>query len=125
MMNTHGADRLGIFASSLCAVHCVAGALLAGSSALGLIFTNERVELGFTLVAALIAASALSLGFRRHRRPAPLLLGLAGLALLAVARTAELDRGEVLVSVAGTALLVTAHMGNLRALQRLGPCCDR
>ncbi len=116
-------DQLGILASSVCAVHCVAGAVLAGTSAVGMLFTDERVELAFTSVAVLVAATALSLGSRRHRRAAPLLLGLAGFVVIAIARLGRTG-AEVPLSVTGTGLLVAAHVVNIRALRRHRACCD-
>lgn len=124
-MSSGRADRLGMVASGLCAVHCVAGALLAGVSATGLLLADPRVELGFVAVAMVVAAAALSMGFRRHRKVAPPLLGALGIAVIAIGRALRLDNeiAEAAWSVSGAALLISAHVVNLRALQRNAVCC--
>lgn len=77
-------DRLGAAASTICAVHCVICALLPatfGAMGLGVLLGHE-VEWGFTLVAVIFAASALTVSWRRHQSRVVatlLVLGIAGL----------------------------------------------
>ncbi len=84
LRRNEGVDRLGMIASSLCAVHCAVCALLpAALGALGLgALLGHEAEWVFTLIAIGFAAGALALGWRRHRslRVAGLLLvGMIGL----------------------------------------------
>ncbi|MDX2088067.1 MAG: MerC domain-containing protein [Kofleriaceae bacterium] len=112
-------DRVGIVASLICAVHCFAGAILASASSLGLLFADERIELTLAGIAAVVAAIALALGARAHRRIAPLLVGAAGLTGLVLARTPVGEQlGEAYVSVAGSVLLIVGHVLNLRAYRQ-------
>ena len=116
------ADGVGIIASTLCALHCLAGAILAGASGAVQLFNDERLELVFAVVAVVVAVFALTSGFKKHGRKAVVLLGLLGVGALAASRFDEwaIVGVEVLLSVLGAALLVTAHVLNLRAL-RAGP----
>lgn len=85
-------DRLGALASTLCAVHCAACALLpAAFGALGLGFLlGHEIEWAFTLIAVALATGALVFGWRRHRsRPVVLLLAL-GIVGLLVSRGIEM-----------------------------------
>ncbi len=65
---TDSVDRLGVVASTACAIHCPSVAVLptalsaAGLSAL----LGHEAEWGFTIVAACLAASAMVVGWRRH-----------------------------------------------------------
>ena len=77
-------DRIGVFASSLCAAHCAMSALMpAAFGALGLgALLGHEAEWGFTVVAILFAAAAAAVGWSRHRSKLViglLALGVAGL----------------------------------------------
>jgi hypothetical protein len=126
-------DGLGVAVSALCAVHCVAGAVLVGSPALASFVADERLELALLVVALLIAATAVGSGFRRHGNPVPIALAAAALVPIALAHSIAWTGTwpEVLLSVAGASMLVTGHVTNLRA-SRLhtesccpGPATDR
>lgn len=77
-------DRVGTWASGLCAAHCAFCAFSPaafGALGLGLLLGHEA-EWVFTLVAVVVAAGALALGWRRHRSvpvAVLLVLGIAGL----------------------------------------------
>ena len=64
-------DRLGTFASSICAIHCGLSAFLPSLFAvLGMSFlVGHEAEWGFTLVAVAFALGAMFLGWQRHRSP--------------------------------------------------------
>jgi hypothetical protein len=111
-------DGLAVSASLLCLAHCLALPLLAaGLPMLGLFLTHS------TLVHALLLALALPLGIwalARGRRQAgwlPLLLGLAGFALMGAAIFAP-EPVERSVTVAGVSLVAIAHWRNWRAGRR-------
>jgi hypothetical protein len=118
------ADRFGILASALCAVHCAAGAILAGATGIGSLLADERLEATFVCVALLIAFGALSLGFKKHRRAGAVTLGVVALSVLGVTRFVRFSAGtsERALSIFGAALLVAAHALNLRSLRQHEAC---
>ncbi len=113
-----------MFASALCAVHCVAGVLLAGGSSLGAALTDETVEGVFFAVAVCIALVALGRGYRLHRRMPGLAFGALALIPLLLARLVEWDlhATEAALSVLGAAGLVTAHAFNFVSTRRACAC---
>ncbi|USI71899.1 MerC domain-containing protein [Sphingomonas morindae] len=108
-------DRLAIGLSGLCLVHCVATVLLAASLAsLGAALANPAYhEVGFAL-AVLFGAIALGRGFRAHRDRRPLLLGGAGLVLMAAGLVVPHGLAELACTMAGVTLLAIAHRLNAR-----------
>lgn len=108
-------DRIGITLSALCVVHCLATlgaiALLASAGLLGDPLIH-RVGLG---LAVLIGAVALGQGALRHRRAVPLLLGGAGLLLMASALAVPHGPAEALVTVIGVSALAVGHWRNAQA----------
>lgn len=111
-------DRLGVVASSLCAVHCILGLVLATSAGVWGVIGDEAVELKLVGAALLLAALSIAFGYRRHRRPLPLVLIAIGGAMILLSR--RVDVGETALSVAGSLVLVAAHVANLRASRH---CC--
>lgn len=121
------ADRLGIFASTACAVHCVAVAFLpAALGALGFsaLLTHEA-EWAFTLVAVGFASVALLSALRGSGSLAVLsLLGVGIIGLFAARFIEEAGAegvGTVVAFGAGFAL-VLGHMQNLRKPLRQPSC---
>ncbi|MGN6123999.1 MAG: MerC domain-containing protein [Sphingomonas oligoaromativorans] len=108
-------DRMAIGLSSLCLVHCIATVLLAATLAsAGAALANPRWhEVGFTL-AILIGGVALGRGYLAHRDWRPLLLGGAGLALMAVGLIRAEGLPEIASTMAGVVLLAFAHRLNAR-----------
>ena len=111
-------DRLGIWASSLCAVHCLLTPLLLSASAVfaHLLPSEERIHRGLALFVALLGAIALLRGFRAHRRLRILCLMAAGLFCIFFAAYAG-DRlpshlSEVAITLLGSAFMITAHRLN-------------
>ena len=102
--------------SGLCAVHCVATAVLLGllASAGGLLGRPIIHEVGLSL-AMILGAVALGRGIREHGFILPSLIGVAGLATMAYAMTLH-ERGyEPLVTIAGVAVLALGHRLNMMA----------
>lgn len=119
------ADRVGATASFLCAVHCaVLPFVLSLLPFLGLEFlADHRFERIFVICAALLAATALVTGYRRHRRHLPLALVAPGVMLLvAGVLFVDLDTQTMLHSAmvtTGGLLVASAHAFNLRFTRRL------
>ncbi len=112
-------DRVGMFAASLCAVHCALLPLLAAVlPALGIsIGGYGDLDQAFVLFASVLGISTVSIGYRRHRvLKAAWPLG-AGLLLLWAGSFTALHNhswGHALVMTIGGLLLATAHFYNLR-----------
>lgn len=120
------ADRLGIAATSLCAVHCIALTVVLWLSPMvwlkreafgvpvGWLF---MLEIGLAAIGIAAAVLALGSGYRVHRRLAPGALFVGGATLLAIAVFGPLHYvrfwGTATVLFAG-ALLVAGHLWNLR-----------
>ncbi|GGC28407.1 hypothetical protein GCM10011371_14940 [Novosphingobium marinum] len=108
-------DRTGIVLSGLCAAHCILGIVLVSLAGLGggILLAPEIHEIGLALAVA-IGLVTIGIGVARHKRPGPLLVGSAGLALMALALAAGHGLEEALLTIAGVALVASAHIGNLR-----------
>lgn len=122
-------DGLGMLASGLCLVHCLAlPALAVAMPGLGHAFEHEHEHGGsfplahvtFLLAAVPIGLVGLLRGRKRHGRPGILFLGLAGLALLAVGVVFDANWLGTLLSIAGGLVLAAAHLWNFRS----APCCE-
>jgi len=80
-------DFAGVTASLACAIHCAAMPLVvAYLSALGLSWmAEEGFHQAMAVLCIAIALAAFVPGWRKHRRPSPVLLGAVGLAFLMAA----------------------------------------
>ncbi|MBN8714005.1 MAG: MerC domain-containing protein [Xanthomonadales bacterium] len=117
------ADRVGTGASLLCAIHCAAlPFVLVLLPVIGLGFlANDRFEIGFVVVASVLAMVVLTRGFRRHQQPLPLTLAVFGIALLVLGVSDVVSHSllvhSVLVTVGGLSL-ASAHFCNSRSCRR-------
>lgn len=112
-------DRIGMFGSLLCAVHCALLPLvLAALPTLGLgAFSLIDLDQAFTVFATLLGVTTLSFGFRRHRAFHAWAFLIPGLVLVWLASFSPLHDHSVwhvLMMVAGGASMATAHFVNLR-----------
>ncbi len=119
------ADRVGATASFLCAIHCaLLPFVLTLLPLLGLGFlAGHRFERGFVMFAATLALFTLAGGYRRHRRPLPLLLAAPGLVLLLLGVTWGLAYPIAVHSAlvtCGGLLVASAHFVNLYLDRRHG-----
>lgn len=107
-------DRTGIVLSGLCAVHCVLGVVLVGFLGLGgeVLLSPEIHRIGLVL-AVVIGGLSLGFGVMRHGRILPLVIGAAGLALMALAIAVGHGTSEAILTVAGVALVALAHLRNM------------
>jgi hypothetical protein len=111
-------DGLGATASIICAVHCVAVALLLGAlPAIGAL-ADPRIEWSFLAFSAVIGAWSLLPARRHHHDRAPLTAFLAGMLVLAATRLAGVSHPwiEALLVVIGASCIVWAHWRNRRLM---------
>jgi len=108
-------DRAGILLSGLCAVHCVLGILLVSVLGLGgeLLLDPAIHEVGLAL-AIVVGLVTLGLGVLRHGKLGPLVVGGCGIALMAAGLASGHGLSEAVLTIAGVALVATAHIRNLR-----------
>lgn len=115
--HTHSLDRVAVGLSGLCAVHCLASAILVAlaSAAGGALLNPVFHEVGLTL-AIIIGAVALGRGIFEHGYMAPAVTGSLGLGIMAGAMSLPHgDGGETLWTIVGVAILALGHDLNRRA----------
>ncbi|MBG86264.1 MAG: hypothetical protein CMO80_05115 [Verrucomicrobiales bacterium] len=132
-------DRLGFFASSLCAVHCVCmpWLLIALPLLAGTWLVDREIERGFVIASIFLATACTVGGCRTHGRWWLLgLLGTGAAALIGAHATAppiccadELSWPHALGAAFGGSLLAATHFLNLRlqstpTLVPAADCCD-
>jgi hypothetical protein len=117
-ISTSRLDRIAMGLSGLCAVHCVATAVLLGivASAGGLLGKPIIHEVGLTL-AMILGAIALGRGIREHGFLLPSAVGTLGLAVMAYAMTLHESGWEPVVTIFGVSVLALGHRLNLLAKQ--------
>ena len=117
-ITTSRLDRVAMGLSGLCAVHCVATAILLGlvASAGGMLGEPIIHEVGLTL-AMILGAVALGRGIREHGFLLPCAVGFAGLGIMAYAMTLHESGFEPAFTILGVAVLALAHRLNMMAKQ--------
>lgn len=117
-MRKHYADRVGIWLSSLCLIHCMLTPLiLLGLPALSLFKFSESLHQALAVVLPVIALVAFIPGYRHHRRTNILWLAASGLMLIvgaALGAAALSPILEALITITGSLALVRAHWLNER-----------
>lgn len=122
-------DRVGAYASAICAVHClITGVALGLLSVVGLGFLGSpAAELGFFLVTVSIGSVALIHGHRKHHSIVPALIFVCGLGALLVshfgfghghAGEGEQTTAGTFLNVVGGSSLVIFHILNQRLQHR-------
>lgn len=109
-------DRLAIFLSGLCLVHCVATLLFVTllASAGSFFLADPRIHEYGLAVAIALATFALVRGVMRHRRLLPISIGAVGLSLMAAGLVVEHGIGEAMVTITGVLFVAAAHRLNTR-----------
>jgi MerC mercury resistance protein len=110
------ADKLGIFFSSLCAVHCLILPILILNSGhfLAKYINNQFVEKGFIIICLSIAAFSFFRYRKVHGNSIPiLLLSIAVLFLIGSTFLNNLTF-EIIASVIGSSALIFGHIINMR-----------
>ena len=112
-------DRVAMGLSGLCAVHCVATAILLGVLAsAGSLFGKPIIhEIGLSL-AMIIGAVALGRGVRDHGFLLPSAVGIIGLGTMAYAMTLHESGFEPAFTIVGVSILALGHRLNLLAHQQ-------
>jgi hypothetical protein len=111
-------DRWAIRLSGLCAVHCVATAVMLAliASAGGLLGQPIIHEVGLSL-AMVLGAIAFVRGVREHGFLLPCIVGFAGLAVMGFALTLHETGQEPVVTIAGVSILALGHRLNFLAAE--------
>ena len=113
-------DLIGIIASLLCAIHCMALPLLMTISALGSFtyFSNPKLEWLIIGLSILIASSSLLWSFLRiHHRPQAIWIAILGISLIIGSHIGHGVHDYWLAAIGGV-LLATAHAVNWRFLSK-------
>jgi hypothetical protein len=120
MQNTHipirqRLDRLGLLISSLCLLHCILSIVLVTALGVGshFFFSPAFHKIGLLLALA-IAAIAIGWGAYNHRRIAPIIVAVTGLAFMGGALAMPHDYRELVLTIIGVTLVAIGHLLNLR-----------
>jgi uncharacterized membrane protein YfcA len=111
-------DRVGIVASALCFVHCVATPIVLSLSAVSSHFlpSEEHTHRVLAVFVTIIGAVAIGFGYKRHKRKRVLALASLGLILIfSGAYFGDLlpsHASEVVVTLAGSCCMIAAHRIN-------------
>lgn len=109
-------DQAGIALAGICAVHCLVTLVVISALGLGGHFLmNENIHRIGLALAMVVAAAAIGWGLIRHGRILPFLVALTGLALMLWALLIPHGANELLLTLAGVALVSGGHYFNLRA----------
>jgi hypothetical protein len=111
-------DSMAVALSGLCAVHCVATAVLLGlvASAGGVLGQPIIHEVGLSL-AMILGAIALGRGIREHGFLLPCMVGFAGLGIMGYAMTLHESGLEPPITIVGVSVLALGHRLNMMAKQ--------
>ena len=108
-------DRVGIFLSALCVLHCVLGLILVAGMGIGASFLlDPAIHKGGLLLATLVAGVAIGLGALRHRRAGPFVVAMTGLSFMGGALAVGHGAEEAILTMIGVGLVATGHLLNLR-----------
>ena len=121
-------DRLGMVASALCFVHCLVTPVLLSFSAVYAHFlpSEEHTHRVLAVAVTSIGATAVGLGYRRHKQRS--IWGLIGLGLCLIVSGAHFGdrlpshRYEVVITVAGSCCMIAAHRLNHTFCGRCNVC---
>jgi len=117
-------DRIGITATSLCALHCILlPILLPALPLLGLSFlANHQWENVFMLLTGVLGTYALFSGFKRyHRKLYPLYTLFLGMGIYSLRHDFS-EQAEPYIIILGATLIVAAHIINLKLCNSCKKC---
>jgi hypothetical protein len=119
-------DRIGITATSLCALHCILlPVLLPALPLLGLSFLADHAwEHTFLLITAILGSVALFSGFKKyHRRLYPFYLLFLGIGIYWIKHDFSEAVQPYFIFI-GASLIVAAHIINLKLCNSCKKCTD-
>lgn len=109
-------DRLGVFLSSACALHCFLMPFALGFLVMNGVewFASELMELALVGTALVVGLTSLVPSYVRHRNPLALILFGAGLLVIAASHLASHDHTPLtgLLMAFGGGLVAAAHYRN-------------
>jgi uncharacterized membrane protein len=110
-------DRIAIWLSGMCMVHCLASAIIVAvlASAGGVLLDHSVHAVGLVVAIALGMVS-LGRGIVQHGYMMPAAIGSLGLGVMAGALTMPHDSSEILYTMLGVAILALGHDLNRRAV---------
>jgi MerC mercury resistance protein len=112
------ADRLGIFISAACFVHCILTPVVLSLSTVTAHFlpSEEKVHRVLAMSVAAVGGFAIISGYRRHRRARVLLLMTAGLFLIFGAAfwggSLGSHAAEIAFTMLGSGFMISSHLVN-------------
>ena len=122
--NGFALDKLGIFCSTACVIHCLLAPISIFISATIVSYLqSEWVHVGLTLSIIPIAGISFYSSKKLHQCSRPMKLGLLGIGLLMVAigyekvLGLEMEGLEIFTTVVGSTFLVIAHFNNMKCLR--------
>jgi hypothetical protein len=110
-------DRLGMTASTLCAIHCaLVPIFLTTLPLMGLQFlADERIEISMILISAMLGTLSLSLSYRKqHRKVLPFLVLFTGFILIGAGHLPGVSNMEPVLIPLGGFIVAIAHFVNWR-----------
>lgn len=110
-------DRIGITASTLCAIHCaLVPIFLTTLPLLGLDFlANEWVEIIMILVSILLGTLSLSISYRKqHRKLLPFFVLFTGFAIIGIGHFSGIESLEPILIPLGGLIVAGSHLVNWR-----------
>jgi len=119
-------DKIGITATSLCALHCIMlPVLLPALPLLGISFLADHVwEHVFLIITAILGGFALLSGFKRyHRRLYPFYLLVIGVAIYWQKHDFSPEVQPFIIMI-GATLIVAAHLINLKLCNNCKQCAQ-
>ena len=121
------ADQLGVIASAVCLVHCIVTPVVLSLSAVWVHYlpAEERFHRVLAAMVAAIGCIAIVRGYRKHRRLRVFGLMIGGLGLIFagayLGNRLPSHRAEMAVTMAGSSLMIAAHLINHTFCKK----CDR
>jgi len=110
-------DRIGVTASTLCAIHCATVPLLLTLLPLyGMEFlANEAFEICMILLSLFLGVWSLGRSYiKAHRKPLPIILLIIGFSLIAMGHFSGISAIEPILIPVGGLVIAAAHMVNIR-----------
>src|SRR5215813_9152733 len=112
------ADRLGIIASAVCFLHCIATPIVISFAAVWAHYipSEERFHRTLAILVTAVGGFAILAGYRQHKRKRVLLLMASGLICISVGAWWG-DRlpshiAEVTITLIGSCLMIMDHLNN-------------